>query len=722
MTRLDRAGLSVDSELVSFLEEEVLPTTGLAAGAFWHGAESVIAEFGPAVAAALARREHLQREIDAWHRAHPGPIDDAGAYTTFLRSIGYLLDEPATVSITTEDVDTEIARQAGPQLVVPLTNPRFAANAANARWGSLYDALYGTDVISRGGELAPGEGYNPVRGAAVVGWARQFLDAAVPPRVGSHADVTGYTVADGALLIGLSDGTTTSLADPSAFAGYQGDPAAPTSVLFVHHRLHVELVIDRAHPIGASDPAGIRDVILESAVTTIMDLEDSVSAVDAADKIVAYRTWLLLMQGSLATAVEKDGERFTRTLATDREYADPHGGRLVLHGRSLLFVRHVGHSMFTDAVLDRDGREVPEGVLDALVTAAAAMHSLRDNPARLNSRTGSMYVVKPKQHGPDEVALTVRLFAAVEAALGLPDRTLKLGIMDEERRTTVNLAACVDAARDRVVFINTGFLDRTGDEIHTSMQAGAFLRKGDLKSHPFLGAYEDHNVDVGLAAGFAEHAQIGKGMWAMTELMRAMLEQKIAQPRAGASTAWVPSPTAATLHATHYHRVDVAAAQRQLTERVRRGIGPILEIPVARDASWSDDERHAELDNNVQSILGYVVRWVDQGIGCSKVPDLSDTALMEDRATLRISSQLLGNWLLHGVISADEVLASMDRIAPAVDRQNAGDPAYRAIGSATAPSLAYQAARDLILNAASQPSGYTEPILHSYRRRRKAES
>jgi malate synthase len=721
-TRVTHAGLEVDAELSAFVAEEVLPGTDLAPDAFWEGAEAVIAEITAGIRDALLERDALQARIDDWHRAHPGPIADPDAYTAFLREIGYLLDEPAPFLISTTDVDTEIAVQAGPQLVVPLTIPRFAANAANARWGSLYDALYGTDAIPRKDALAPGDGYNPVRGAAVVAWARELLDVAAPLTTGGHADAAGYSVVDGTLEISLADGATAGLREPAALAGYRGDPASPASVLMLHHGLHLELVIDRDHPIGAADPAGVADVILESALTTIMDLEDSVSAVDAADKIVGYRTWLQLMQGRLSVAVPKGDAWITRTLAEDRRYSRPDGTELTLPGRSLLFVRHVGHSMFTDAVRDADGNEVPEGILDALLTAAAALHSLRGNPDRANSRTGSVYIVKPKQHGPAEVALTVRLFAAVERALGLPERTLKVGIMDEERRTTVNLAACVYEARDRVVFINTGFLDRTGDEIHTSMHAAPFLRKGDLKAHPFLAAYEDRNVDAGLAAGFAGRAQIGKGMWAMTELMAAMLEQKIGQPRAGASTAWVPSPTAATLHATHYHRVDVAEAQRELAGRVPRGVAPILEVPVARDGGWSAEERAAELDNNAQSILGYVVRWVDQGVGCSKVPDLSDTDLMEDRATLRISSQLLGNWLLHGVITEAQVLETLDRIAPKVDAQNAGDPLYRPIGTAAAPSLAYHAARDLILNAAAQPNGYTEPILHAYRRRAKARS
>ncbi|MCU1411142.1 MAG: malate synthase [Rhodoglobus sp.] len=719
MTRVRIAGLDIDSGLADFVAEEALPGTGIPVDDFWSGAATIIDEFSGQIAALLATRDDLQRQLDDWHRAYPGPIADPVAYEAFLREIGYLLPEPADFEITTTGVDSEIAVQAGPQLVVPLTNARFAANAANARWGSLYDALYGSDAIPREGELAPTDGYNPARGAAVIAFGRELLDAAFPLAHGSHADARHYAVAPDGLVVTLPDGEV-PLRDPAQFAGHRGTPAEPSAVLLLHNGLHVEVAIDRGDPVGATDAAGIRDLVLESALTTIMDLEDSISAVDAEDKVVAYRNWLLLMQGRLEVAVDKGGSRFTRTLNADREYTAANGSSVALPGRSLLFVRHVGHFMYTDAVLDAHGREVPEGILDALLTTLAALHSAR--AALANSRTGSVYIVKPKMHGPEEVAVTVRLFAAVERLLGLPERTLKIGIMDEERRTTLNLKAAVREASDRVVFINTGFLDRTGDEIHTSMHAGPVLRKGDLRTHPYIGAYEDNNVDVGLAAGFSGRAQIGKGMWAMPDLMAAMLEQKIAHPRAGASTAWVPSPTAATLHATHYHRVDVAAAQEQLLHRAHRGIAPILDVPVVADPQWTGEERRAELDTNVQSILGYVVRWVDQGIGCSKVPDLNDVGLMEDRATLRISSQLLGNWLLHGVVSRDEVLDSLDRLSLTVDRQNADDPLYLPLGSSAAPSLAYEAARDLVLEAAAQPNGYTETILHAYRRRRKASA
>lgn len=714
------ADLQIDAGMLSFFTDELLPATGISPEAFWPGVSAIVHELSPVIRGLLERRDDLQRQIDGWHRAHPGPIADAAAYERFLRGIGYLLDEPADFLITTENVDTEIARQAGPQLVVPLTNARFAANAANARWGSLYDALYGTDAIPRTGDLAPAAGYNPDRGSAVIAAGRELLDIAAPLGSGSHADSTRYAIGAEGLEVTLADGSVASLVDRAAFVGYRGDPADPSGVLLVHNGLHLEIAIDRDDPVGVTDPAGVCDLVLEAAVTTIMDLEDSIAAVDAEDKIVAYRTWLLLMQGRLTVEVTKGGSTFTRVLEPDRDYVRPDGSPLTLPGRSQLFVRHVGHFMQTDALLDRDGLQTPEGILDALVTALAAVPSLRGDADLTNSRTGSIYVVKPKLHGPEEVAATVRLFAAVERLLGLPERTIKIGIMDEERRTTLNLKASIYEARDRVVFINTGFLDRTGDEIHTSMLAGPVLRKGDLRTHPYIGAYEDQNVDVGLAAGFSGRAQIGKGMWAMPDLMAAMLEQKIAQPRAGATTAWVPSPTAATLHATHYHRVDVAAVQAELRDRVHRGIAPILDVPVVAEAAWTADERRAELDSNVQSILGYVVRWVDQGIGCSKVLDINDVGLMEDRATLRISSQLLGNWLLHGVITREEVQASLERLSATVDRQNADDPEYLSLLDGS--SLAFQAARDLILEATAQPNGYTEPILHSYRRLWKAQS
>lgn len=719
--RPHRRGLRVDPVLDSFIEERLAPAAGLDADRIWSALAALVEEFSPRIRTALARRDELQRQLDAWHVRHPGKPADLAEYVAFLTEIGYLLPEPAGLQIRTTGVDPEIAVTAGPQLVVPLTNARFAANAANARWGSLYDALYGTDAIPRDGELTPGHDYNPARGAAVIHWAKTFLDDVVPVTGASHHDATGYTADAGGLSVHVG-GAVHRLADPAQFAGYRGAQADPSTVILVNHGLHIELLIDRIDRIGADDPAGVADVVLESAVTTIMDLEDSVSVVDAADKVPAYENWLALMLGTLEATVEKDGATFTRRLSEDRPYTRADGTPAVLPGRSLLFVRHTGHAMFTDAVLDAAGDPIPEGVLDALVTAAAAIPDLQAGPATVrNSREGSVFVVKPKQHGPEEVAITVELFAAVERELGLPTGSIKIGIMDEERRTTVNLAASVAAAADRVVFINTGFLDRTGDEIHTSSSAGPFLRKEGLRTHGFIAAYEKRNVEVGLRSGFAGHAQIGKGMWAMTELMADMLEQKGNQLRAGASTAWVPSPTAATLHATHYHRIDVSAAQRALLADPAVPREALLDIPVMTEPI-GQREVDAELDDNVQSILGYVVRWIDQGIGCSKVPNLADVALMEDRATLRISSQLLGNWLQHGLLTTDRVVQSLDRIAPRVDAQNGADPLYRPLGDSTRPSLAYQAARDLILDAAAQPNGYTEGILHAYRRLAKERS
>jgi malate synthase len=720
--RISAAGLSVDSGLFDLVENEILTVSGLDATDFWSGFAAIIAEFSPRIRAALARRDELQLLLDEWHTEHPGPIVEPVKYRSFLSEIGYIGDEPDDFLISTRNVDTEIAHQAGPQLVVPLLNARFAANAANARWGSLYDALYGTDAVPMVGALALGASYNSERGAVVVARGRALLDAHFPLTVGSHADVTKYSVFAGVLTATLAEGASSALVAPEQLVGYAGDPGSPASVVLVNNGLHVEIVIDRTHSIGATDPAGVCDLVLESAVTTIMDLEDSVSAVDAEDKVVGYRNWLALMQGTLSASVTKGGTSFTRTMNPDRHYSAPDGSPLVLPGRSMMFIRHVGHSMFTDAVLDPDGNEVPEGVLDAVITSLAAAGNIHGRSALANSRTGSLYIVKPKMHGPAEVAITVDLFAAVERLAGYDDGTLKIGIMDEERRTTLNLKAAIYEARDRVVFINTGFLDRTGDEIHTSRLAGPFVRKADLKTQAYIGAYEDQNVDVGLAAGFSGIAQIGKGMWAMPEKMAAMLEQKSAQLKAGATTAWVPSPTAATLHALHYHDIDVFEVQDVLRLRVPRGIDPILEVPVLASSPWTDVERRDELDSNAQSILGYVVRWIDQGVGCSTVPDLSDVGLMEDRATLRISSQLLGNWLAHGVISKDEIQDSLVRVSAIVDRQNAGDPGYLVLRPDGHESLAFQAARDLILLASGQPNGYTEPILHRYRREQKAAS
>lgn len=712
--RASRAGLQVDPILDTFVTDRLAPATGMSAATFWGALAALSDEFTPRIHAALARRDDLQSTIDAWHVSHEGLPISPTDYVEFLTDIGYLAPEPADEPITTVGVDKEIAQIAGPQLVVPLTNARFVANAANARWGSLYDALYGTDVIARDGVLAPGDTYNPARGEAVVAWSKAFLDDAAAIAGASHAGVVRYRVdEDGLELWTASD--RHRLSDPKQFVGFTGDPDQPTSIVLRNHGLLLEVRIDRRNSVGAADPAGVCDVLLEAAVTTIMDLEDSVSTVDAEDKVVAYENWLDLMTGTLETPVTKGGSTFTRRLADDRAYTKRDGTTGLLRARTLMLVRHTGHHMFSDAVTDAAGRGIPEGILDALVTVAAALPDLREHR---NARHGSVYVVKPKMHGPDEVALTVDIFARIEQLLGLPAGTVKLGIMDEERRTSVNLNACVAAASDRVVFINTGFLDRTGDEIHTSMHAGAFPPKARLRSSPFMVAYEDQNIDVGLAHGFQGHAQIGKGMWAMTDLMAAMLEQKGTQLRAGANTAWVPSPTAATLHATHYHRIDVRAIQHGLHARRRTPRQAILQLPLL-DETLTPEEIAAELDGNVQSILGYVVRWVNQGIGCSKVPDLADVALMEDRATLRISSQLLGNWLEHGLIDRDTVIAALDRIAPRVDEQNATDPDYLSLGDSAAPRLAYLAARDLILDAAAQPNGYTEGILHTYRRQAK---
>ena len=716
---IERAGLRIAKPIYDLVNDQICPGTGINIESFWSNFADIINKFAPKNRELLEKREVLQAQIDRWHRDNRAEFEFS-EYKNFLQDIGYLVPEGPDFSINPKNVDTEIAQQAGPQLVVPIMNARFALNAVNARWGSLYDALYGNDVIAEDNGAEKVGSYNPVRGQKVIDYGRAFLDGSVPLATGSHADAIGYHVVDQQLVVTVAGGVPVALAIPEQFVGYLGEAASPSSILLKNNSLHIEIQVDSSHQIGATDQAGVKDIVLEAALTTIMDCEDSVAAVDAEDKALAYSNWLGLIKGTLEETIDRGGNSFVRSMNPDRHYVAADGSALVLNGRSLMFVRNVGHLMTNPAIIDANGNEIPEGIMDGVITSLISLHDLRGQAQLKNSSTGSTYIVKPKMHGPEEVAFTNNLFDAIEDAFGLDRHSIKVGIMDEERRTSVNLKECIRAAQGRVVFINTGFLDRTGDEIHTSMHAGPFALKGDLKAMPWISAYEDQNVDVGLACGLKGKAQIGKGMWAIPDNMADMMKIKIAHPKSGANTAWVPSPTAATLHAMHYHQVNVASLQDQIASRAVANVDDILTIPLLGETKLSGAQIQLELDNNAQGLLGYVVRWVEQGVGCSKVPDINNVGLMEDRATLRISSQHMANWLQHGICSQEQVMETLTRMAAVVDGQNVGDPDYVNMGPDYADSIAFQAACDLVFKGDVQPSGYTEPLLHAYRQKAKA--